>query len=50
MLFSLLQVRNDSCTVHEDFQATISECYDSYASSIEDHASFGPYADSDLTG
>ena len=31
-----LKVRDDSCTVHEDFQKEIKNCYASYSSSIED--------------
>ncbi|KAH9505263.1 TRP-like ion channel Pkd2 [Bulinus truncatus] len=36
-----LRVHNNSCKVHEDFQSFISECYDSYAESIEDKEQFG---------
>lgn len=36
-----LKVRNDSCTVHSDFQNEIKACYDAYAKSIEDKATFG---------
>ena len=43
------QVRNDSCTVHEDFQIAIKECFDAYADSIEDRDSFGPVETSSLT-
>jgi len=38
-----LKVHSNSCQVHEDFQSFINECYDSYADSIEDTESFGPY-------
>ncbi|XP_055874646.1 polycystin-2-like [Biomphalaria glabrata] len=38
-----LRVHNNSCKVHEDFQSFISECYDSYAESIEDKEPFGEY-------
>ena len=31
-----LRVRNDSCTVHDDFKKEIVNCYASYSSSIED--------------
>ena len=31
-----LKVRDDSCTVHDDFKKEIKNCYASYASSIED--------------
>ena len=30
-----LRVRNDSCTVHDDFKNEIPACYDTYAKSIE---------------
>ena len=42
-------MRNDSCTVHEDFQIAIKECFDAYADSIEDRDSFGPVETSSLT-
>lgn len=38
-----LKVRNDSCTVHDDFKNEIKQCYDAYASTIEDKNPFGPY-------
>ncbi|CAL1532921.1 unnamed protein product [Lymnaea stagnalis] len=38
-----LKVHSNSCQVHEDFQSFISECYDSYAPSIEDTQPFGKY-------
>lgn len=44
-----MQVRNDSCTVHEDFQIAIKECFDAYAESIEDRNSFGPVQTSELS-
>lgn len=31
-----LRVRDDSCTVHDDFKDEIASCYASYATSIED--------------
>ena len=31
-----LKVRNDSCTVHDDFKDDIKTCFDAYAESIED--------------
>ncbi len=34
-------MKNDSCTVHSDFQNAIKQCYDSYSSSIEDTDPFG---------
>lgn len=37
-VYSILQV-------HEDFKSFISECYDSYAESIEDKEPFGKYLD-----
>ena len=36
-----LKVRNDSCTVHDDFKKEIKACYDAYAKSIEDKQPFG---------
>ncbi|CAD5121175.1 DgyrCDS9711 [Dimorphilus gyrociliatus] len=36
-----LKVKNDSCTVHDDFRNEIKACYDSYAKSIEDKEPFG---------
>jgi len=36
-----LKVRNDSCTVHDDFKKEIKACYDAYAKSIEDKRPFG---------
>lgn len=36
-----LKVRNDSCTVHEDFANEIKACYDAYAETLEDRNSFG---------
>ena len=45
-----LQVRNDSCTVHDDFKDEIKQCYDSYATSIEETHKFGPWETSNLTG
>ena len=36
-----LKVRNDSCTIHDDFQDQIEECYDSYAVTVEDRMTFG---------
>ncbi|CAG5121215.1 unnamed protein product [Candidula unifasciata] len=38
-----LKVRKNSCQVHEDFANFITECFDSYAESIEDKEPFGPY-------
>ncbi|RUS85639.1 hypothetical protein EGW08_006585 [Elysia chlorotica] len=38
-----LRVHSNSCKVHEDFENFISECYDSYAESIEDTKPFGEY-------
>ncbi|KAK3795236.1 hypothetical protein RRG08_056296 [Elysia crispata] len=38
-----LRVHSNSCKVHEDFENFISECYDSYAESIEDTKPFGAY-------
>ncbi|XP_059178590.1 polycystin-2-like isoform X3 [Physella acuta] len=38
-----IRVHNHSCQVHEDFKSFISECYDSYAESIEDKEPFGKY-------
>ncbi|GFN78422.1 polycystic kidney disease protein 2 [Plakobranchus ocellatus] len=38
-----LRVHSNSCKVHEDFESFISECYDSYAESIEDKLPFGKY-------
>lgn len=35
------QVKNDSCTVHDDFKNEIKTCYDTYAKSIEDKEPFG---------
>ena len=37
-----LKVRNDSCTVHDDFKNEILECFSSYATSVEDMDTFGP--------
>ncbi|XP_064627409.1 polycystin-2-like isoform X2 [Lineus longissimus] len=37
-----LKVRNDSCTVPEDFSNEIKECFDSYATSVEATEPFGP--------
>jgi len=36
-----LKVKNDSCTIHSDFQDQIKTCYDSYAGAIEADAPFG---------
>ena len=36
-----LKVRNDSCTVHDDFKNEIKTCYDTYATSIEDKFPYG---------
>jgi len=36
-----LKVRNDSCTIHEDFKDTIIACYDAYDKGIEDRNPFG---------
>ena len=41
LLISGFKVRNDSCTVHDDFKQEIITCYDRYASTIEDQAPFG---------
>nr|XP_032805650.1 polycystic kidney disease 2-like 1 protein [Petromyzon marinus]XP_032805653.1 polycystic kidney disease 2-like 1 protein [Petromyzon marinus] len=37
-----LKVRNDSCTVHADFQKDVQGCYAAYSEDAEDKASFGP--------
>jgi polycystin 2 len=37
-----LKVRNDSCTVPEDFSNEIKECFDAYAKSVEATDPFGP--------
>jgi polycystin 2 len=31
-----LKVKNDSCTIHDDFKDQIKTCYDSYAEAIEE--------------
>lgn len=36
-----LRVRNDSCNVHDNFKAVISQCYDVYSPHIEDNSPFG---------
>jgi len=36
-----LKVKNDSCTIHDDFKDQISTCYDSYAEAIEENRPFG---------
>ncbi|XP_067122241.1 polycystin-2-like [Centruroides vittatus] len=36
-----LRVRNDSCNVHDNFKAVISQCYDVYSPHIEDNRPFG---------
>ena len=36
-----LKVRNDSCTIHDDFRDTIMACYDAYDKGIEDRNPFG---------
>ena len=36
-----LRVKNDSCTVHQDFQNAIKQCFNAYSSSIEDPEPFG---------
>jgi polycystin 2 len=36
-----LKVRNDSCTVHDDFKEQIKACYDSYGEAIEEKNPFG---------
>ncbi|KAI1887415.1 hypothetical protein AGOR_G00190060 [Albula goreensis] len=36
-----VKVKNQSCSVHEDLQGEVQECYDMYTSSNEDSAPFG---------
>lgn len=36
-----LKVKNDSCTIHDDFKDQIRTCYDSYAAAIEETSPFG---------
>lgn len=36
-----LRVRNDSCTVHEDFRDDIMNCYDVYSPEKEEQLPFG---------
>lgn len=36
-----LKVKNDSCTIHDDFKDQIKACYDSYAAAIEEKNPFG---------
>jgi len=36
-----LKVKNDSCTIHDDFKPQIKSCYDSYAVAIEETEPFG---------
>lgn len=40
-----LKVSSNSCVVPEDFKDTIRECYDTYATSLEDKETFGPVND-----
>ncbi len=42
-----LKVRNDSCTVHDDFKNEIKQCYDTYAESIEDKVDLAPCTTND---
>ncbi len=37
-----IRVRNDSCSIPEDFKDAIKVCYSSYSSSIEDTNDFYP--------
>ncbi len=37
-----LKVRNDSCTVHDDFKNEIKTCFDTYAETIEDKQELPP--------
>ncbi|KAG5848167.1 hypothetical protein ANANG_G00095580 [Anguilla anguilla] len=36
-----VKVRNQSCTVHQDLQGELQDCYDAFSSGSEDHAPFG---------
>ena len=37
-----VRVRNDSCTVHDDFHDVITSCYGQYGSGEEDSTPYGP--------
>ena len=37
----MVRVRNDSCTIHEDFRSLIKSCYGAYSTENEDTQRFG---------